>query len=116
MRRIFSVLVSVAFVFSLSAATFSAEKAKLNMAAGAVKTIDVKTKTVTIRADKQPDFTFSINDETVLKSSKGQKVTIDDIRVGVILVLMYDVVDGKNIAKSVTVAGVAVTASPEKKG
>ncbi len=117
MRRVLALIVSTLFIFSLSGMSYAAEKeTKVTLlAAGAVKTIDANAKSVTISSSKQPDFTFSVSKETVVRSNDGRNVTFADIKVGAILALSYEVVDGKNIAKSVTVAD-QVTAAPEKKG
>lgn len=117
MRKIVLVVVLMSFVFSLAVMGYAAEKGnKPNLAAGAVKAIDVKAKTITLMADKKPDFTCSLNDKTVIRSNSNQKVTFDDIKVGNIIVLIYEVVDGKNIATTVTVAGQIAAPAADKKG
>lgn len=110
-------LISVFFVVSFVGISSAADKrTKPKVAAGAVKTIDLQAKTLTLREDTKPDLTCSFDDKTTLRSNNGQKITFADIKIGAILVLVYDIVDGKNIAKSITVAGQVDAPTPEKKG
>ncbi len=113
MRKIFSILTSMFLVFSFAGAVTAQVKSNPNLAAGAVTAIDAKSKTVTIKEDKTPALTFSISDKTMLKSNNGRQATFDDIKIGTILVLTYAVVDGKKIAKEITLAG---QVSPQPSG
>jgi ribosomal protein S12 len=75
-------------------------KKKINFIAGEVKSIDVKTKTIVIKTEKD-EKSVVCTDKTVMQSGKS-KVTFDDIRKGDIAAVIYDVINGKNVAKNMT--------------
>ncbi len=115
MHKKFSALLLLLFVFSLLGTVAAQERAKINMVSGVVKTVDAKNKTVIIRVDRQTDFTFSFADKTVLRSNNGQKISFNDITIDTVLVLTYDIIDGKNVANSITSAGKMVPGPSGKK-
>ena len=76
------------------------KKPNINLFAGEVKTISVEEKTIFLKNDKA-EMTIVCNDKTVFRSGTS-KVTFSDIKKGDIAAVIYDVVDGKNVAKSIT--------------
>lgn len=113
MNKIVTVIVSTLFIFSFIGTTFSAEKGKnLKVAAGAVKAIDKAAKTITIKEDKKEAFTCFFDDKTIIRANTGGK--IDDMKIGDIAALAYEEVNGKNIARGITVISQSGLSSSEK--
>lgn len=113
MIKIVSVIIAFVFVFSFAGMTFSAEKQNMKVFAGAVKKIDTKEKTITLWNDKVPEFTCSVDENNITKSGSGKK-TLADIKIGDIVVVAYGEVNGKNVAKAVTISSPAAASPGEK--
>lgn len=112
MNKLVLGIVSIFIVLAFAGITFSAENAKgMKMAAGQVKAIDTKTKTLTIVNDKEGDLTYVVTDKTVVRANNKQAGSFDDIKVGDIAALVFYDVNGKKEIKSITVMSLA-TASP----
>jgi Cu/Ag efflux protein CusF len=112
-------IVSIFLVFAFAETGFSAGKeAAIKMAAGEVKAVDTKAKTITIRNDKQAESVFVFDDKTVVRARNKNNSTFDDVKVGDIAALIYDQVGGKSVIKSITVVtpiGASTSNSAEKK-
>ncbi len=105
MNRVISILVFLLFVLSFIGTINAAEGGnKINVAAGAVKAVDAQAKTVTLMADNKPDFICSFDDKTVVRANTGKNISATDIKLGYIAVVAYTQANGKNIAKSITLA------------
>jgi hypothetical protein len=105
LSKIFPVLVSALILFSFAGATYSAEKGeKMMVAAGKVTAINAQEKTITIRNDKVPVFTCFFNSNTTVRSNMGTMIVATDIKMGSIVAIAYEKLDGKNIARGITVA------------
>ncbi len=105
MSRIVAVLVLILFVSAFTGIAYSVEKEnKIKLEAGVVKALDAKAKTITLSADNKTDFTCFFDDKTAVRANTGKKITTADIKVGDVIVLLYEEVNGKKIAKSVTTA------------
>jgi len=109
-NKVVPVIIAIALVFSFTGMTFSAEKEKMKVFGGGVKAINLKEKTMTLWNDKVPEFTCSVDDKSISKTTSGNK-TLADIKVGDIAVVVYEEVNGKNVAKSITVTSRAAAAS-----
>jgi Cu/Ag efflux protein CusF len=111
-------IVSIFLVFAFAGTCFSAGKeASIKMAAGEVKAVDTKAKTISISNNKQAESVFVFDDRTVVRVS-NKNSTVDNIKIGDIAALIYDEVSGKSVIKSITVmapVGAATSQSPEKK-
>ena len=88
------------------------QKPKINFIAGEVKSIDVKTKMIVIKTEKG-EKTIVCTDKTVMQSGKS-KVTFDDIKKGDIAAVIYDVINGKNVAKNITFHSTGAPAAGQK--
>ena len=69
--------------------------------AGAVKNLDINQKSITLKNDKDGESTFIVDEKTIIRSNNINK-SINDIKVGDITALLYEEIDGKHIAKSIT--------------
>ena len=112
MNKVVLGIVSIFIVLAFAGITFSAENTKgMKMAAGQVKAIDTKAKTLTIGNDKEGDLTYVVTDKTIVRANNKKASTFADIKVGDIAALVYYDVNGKKEVRSVTVMSLA-TASP----
>jgi Cu/Ag efflux protein CusF len=123
MKKAIVIIVSVLFVFSITALTFAAEKSatpapmekkaepvkmgkeapvKVHHVAGEVVAADMKAKTITVKGNKG-DVVIAVDDKVLAKVKAGDKVEAK-----------YTEADGKNTAKSVKKA-TAKMAEKEKK-
>lgn len=100
LRAFFILGITLCFVVPVMAVEKNASKPKINFFAGEVKSIDAKTKTIVIKREKE-EKSIVCTDKTVMQSGKS-KVTFADIKKGDIAAVIYDVVDGKNVAKNIT--------------
>lgn len=122
MNKAVSFVIAISLLFSFAGIAFPIEKGKkIKTAAGVIKVFDTKEKTITLRDDKA-DFTCIIDDKTVFRMTDGNKALTDIkagdvvalVKVGYIAALAYEEVNGKNLAKSITVISSAVSSSGEK--
>jgi Cu/Ag efflux protein CusF len=97
-------VVLIFLVFAFAGTGFSAgREAAIKMAAGEVKAVDTKAKTITISNDKQGESVFVFDDKTVVRAH-NKNSTFADVKVGDIVALTYDQVGGKSVIKIITVA------------
>jgi Cu/Ag efflux protein CusF len=92
----------------------SAEKQKMQVFGGGVKAVDTKEKTITLWNDKVPEITFSVDDKSISKLTGGNK-TLADIKIGDIAVVAYEEVNGKNVAKAITITSREAASSQGQK-
>jgi hypothetical protein len=123
MKKAIVIIVSVLFVFSITALSFAAEKSatpapmekkiepvkmgkeapvKVNQVVGEVVAADMKAMTITVKG-KKGDVVIAVDEKVLAKFKAGDKV-----------VAKYTEADGKNTAKSVKKAA-AKMAEKEKK-
>ncbi len=102
MRKRVGVIISVLLVLSFAGTSYAVEKRKINFVNGVVKSFDAKTGAITVKANGKPDFTYFIDSKTVLRMSNGRK-TADQIKVGDMAAAVYQEVQGKPVATSITV-------------
>ncbi len=119
MKKAVLAIVSIFLAFAFTGTGFPAGKeAAIKMAAGEVKAVDTKAKTITITNDKQAESVFVFDDKTVVRAHNKNKSTFADVKVGDIAALIYDEVGGKSVIKSITVMapiGASTSNSAEKK-
>lgn len=117
MNKAVLAIVSIFLVFALAGIGFSAGKeAAIKMAAGEVKAVDAKAKTITISNNKV-ESVFVFDGKTVVRAS-NKNSTVDNIKVGDVAALIYDEVGGKSVIRSITVVtpiSASTTNSAEKK-
>ncbi len=123
MKKAIVIVVSVLFVFSITALSFAAEKSatpapmekkvepakmetktpeKVHQVVGEVVAADIKAKTITVKG-KKGDVVIAVDDKVLAKVKAGDKVEAK-----------YTEADGKNTAKSVKKAATKM-AEKEKK-
>ncbi len=109
-------MVSILLILSFAGiASAGQNENKFKIAVGAVKAIDPTSKAITLMADNRPDFTCLIDDKTTLRSGAGSPVSYADIKVGNLVVLVYEEVEGKNVARALTLTSQSPLPSPAKK-
>lgn len=125
MKRALVIIVSLLFFLSFIGLTFIAEggmgmqsweqvqREIIKRVTGEVTAVDLKAQIITVKSGKG-DVTVTCDDNTVVKMGNESK-TLADIKVGDKVAVKYTRVDGKNIAKSVTINPEAGTATTEKK-
>jgi len=118
MKKVISIVVSLLFVFAMSAASFAAEKAAANKEAapmekaekaskkaahkqvtGEVASVDAAAKTITVKG-KKGEVTVSVDEKTKIMEGKAKK-TLEDVKAGAKVTVKYTEAEGKNTAKSV---------------
>ena len=112
MKKVVSIVVALLFVFSITSLSFAveeksmpAEKPKVKQVTGDVKTVDMKTKTLTVvkvMKGKTEETVVTVDDSTKIMMGKEKK-TLADVKVGDKVIAKYTEVDGKNLAKIVAI-------------
>jgi Cu/Ag efflux protein CusF len=119
LKRAIAIVISLLFVLSLAGPTFARMGMKraigdapVKDAQGVIKTIDKKEKAITIEAMRGL-LTVTADERTVVKLGKEMKL-FTDLIVGDNVVVTYSIGEGKNEAKTITIAP-PVIAPAEKK-
>lgn len=112
-RAIVTVVLAFCFAVPVMGAGQEMSTPKINLFAGEVKEINVAEKSIYLKNDKAA-MTIVCNDKTVLRSGNS-KVTFNDIKKGNIAAVIYDVIDGKNVAKSITFHTLTAPPATEQK-
>jgi ribosomal protein S1 len=116
MKKVISIIISVLFVLSVAGLSFAAEQkaaaapekkeaapakteekkapAKVKHVAGEVAAVDAAAKTLTVKG-KKGDVALSVGEKAAAK--------LADIKVGDKVTVMYNEMDGKNVATNITV-------------
>ncbi len=116
MKRIVAVLVPALLIFSLVGTTYADEKGKgIKVVAGVVKTIDTKAKTITLANGNKIVFKCFFDNRTLARSNMGL-IPVTDIKAGSIIAIAYEEINGKKIARTITVATQPRVQPAEKKG
>ncbi|MFZ6016887.1 MAG: hypothetical protein ACOYU0_04585 [Nitrospirota bacterium] len=127
MKKAIAIIVAVLFVFALTSISFAAEEKKAAPApaekkaepakpaekkpavkvrlTGEVKAVDAVAKTITVAKkvkEKVEETVVTVDDKTKITLGKEKK-TLVDVKVGDKVTVKYQVVDGKNVAKSVAI-------------
>ena len=113
MKKAIAIVISLMFVFTLTAVSFAAEKAAApaekkaekkvahKQVTGEVTAVDAKANTITVKG-KKADVTVNVDDKTKF-APKGK--TIADVKAGEKVMVKYTEAEGKNTAKSVKIEG-----------
>ena len=130
MKNFITIIVSILFTFAISSIPFAIgeEKAvpttlpapsklpyasKVQQITGGVAAVNTTTNSITVTKkirDKVVEAVVTIDDKTEIMKEKKNK-SFSDIKMGDKVVVKYTKVDGKNIAKSITIK----PAEPESK-
>lgn len=130
MKNFITIIVSILFTFAISSIPFAIgeEKAvpttlpapsklpyasKVQQITGGVSAVNTTTNSITVTKkirDKVVEAVVTIDDKTEIMQEKKNK-SFSDIKMGDKVVVKYTKVDGKNIAKSITIK----PAEPESK-
>lgn len=101
MKKVFLKILVLLFISSYIS-SYDVLSKEIKLFAGAVERIDINEKLIVLKNDKEGEVTFVIDEKTVIRTSEGFK-SINDIKVGNIASLVYEIVDGKRLAKSITI-------------
>jgi ribosomal protein S1 len=129
-KKAIAIIVSLLFVLSVAGLTFAAEKAvekkeapamekkapakaKVKMVTGEVTAVDVKANTVTVKG-KKAEMTLTCEDQTKVMMGKEKKACAD-VKVGDKVTAKYSEVEGKDVAKSVSIHAAKPAAKKMKK-
>ncbi len=130
MKNFITIIVSILFTFAISSIPFAIgeEKAvpttlpapsklpyasKVQQITGGVSAVNTITNSITVTKkirDKVVEAVVTVNDKTEIMKEKEKK-SFADVKIGDKVVVKYTKVDGKNIAKSITIK----PAEPESK-
>ncbi len=130
MKKTIAIIVSLLFVLSVAGLTFAAEKAmekkeapamekkapakaKVKMVTGEVTAVDVKANTITVKG-KKAEMTITCEDNTKVMMGKEKKACAD-VKVGDKVTAKYSEVEGKDVAKSVSIHPAKAAKKMEKK-
>jgi Cu/Ag efflux protein CusF len=113
LKKAIRILITLVLAFCIAAPVIGAEpkmkNPNINLFAGEVKTVDAKEKTIFLKNDSG-EMTIVWNEKTVLRSGMSKAANFEDIKLGDIAAVVYDVVDGKNVARSINLQ--SLKASP----
>jgi len=112
-RIVVTIVIALCFAAPVIGAGQDVKKPDINLFAGEVKEINVAEKSLFLKNDKA-EMTVVCNDKTALRSGNSP-VTFNDIKKGYIAAVIYDVIDGKNVAKSITFHSLKATSGTEQK-
>lgn len=105
MQKTASLIFSVLFIIAFSSTVFPADQGnKANMFAGKVVAVDNVNKTITLKEDKKGSFTSTFSDKTRVFQNMQPK-SVSDVKVGAIAAVVFEEVDGKNFAKTISIFG-----------
>jgi Cu/Ag efflux protein CusF len=132
MKKAVSIILALLFVFAITSVSFAAEekktapateekampavKAKVKQVTGDVKAVDMKAKTITVTKmmkDKAEETVATVDDKTKIMMGEEKKA-LADVKVGEKVKVVYKEVEGKNVAKSITIMPAAKKAEPTK--
>lgn len=109
MKKAIAILMSLIFIFAISAISFAAEKAARRQVTGEVLAVDAKADTLTVKGRKG-DVTVSVVDKTKITAEEIK--TLADVKVGDKVTLIYKATDDKNTAKSIAIKAAPAKISP----
>jgi len=111
LNKAVSLIIVILLVFSFTGITFSAENdKKIQAFGGKITAINTKEKTITFKNDETPEFKCIFDEKTVVRMANGEKAK-SDIKLGDIVAVVYEEVNGKNIAKSIAAMVPAASSS-----
>jgi len=130
MKNIITIILCILFIFAISSISFATGKekaepttppvssklpyaAKVQQITGGVAAVNTITKSITVTKkirDKVVEAVVTVNDKTEIMKEKEKK-SFPDIKIGDQVVVKYTKVDGKNIAKNISIK----PAKPESK-
>jgi Cu/Ag efflux protein CusF len=132
MKKAVSIILALLFVFAITSVSFAAEekktapateekampavKAKVKQVTGDVKAVDMKAKTITVTKmmkDKAEETVATVDDKTKIMMGEEKKA-LADVKVGEKVKVVYKEVEGKNVAKSITIMPAEKKAEPTK--
>lgn len=122
MKNFITIIVSILFTFAISSIPFAIgeEKAvpttlpapsklpyasKVQQISGVVSAVNTTTNSITVTKkirDKVVEAVVTVNDKTEIMKEKEKK-SFSDIKIGDKVVVKYTKVDGKNIAKNISI-------------
>jgi len=95
MKKTIAIVLSVIFVLAIASLTFAGTK----QLTGEVTAVDTAASTVSVKG-RSGEATFSVVDDTKIKAGHQSK-TIEDVKVGEKVTVIYTEADGKNTAKKI---------------
>lgn len=132
MKKAVSIILALLFVFAITSISFAVEekkaapateekampavKAKVKQVTGDVKAVDMKAKTITVTKTmkgKAEETVATVDDKTKIMMGEEKKA-LADVKVGEKVKVVYKEVEGKNVAKSITIMPAAKKAEPTK--
>ena len=111
MKKAIAIIVSLLFVFSVAGLSFAAEKkapVKVKWLTGEVTAVDATANTITVKG-KKAETTITCDDKAKVMMGKEKKACAD-VKMGDKLSVRYSEVEGKNVAKSVSIHAAKPTA------
>jgi hypothetical protein len=117
LKRAIRIMVTIGIALCFAASAIGAgqevKNPNVNIFAGEVKEINVADNSLLLKNDTAK-MTVVCNNKTVYRSGNSN-VTFNDIKKGHIAAVVYDVVTGKNVAKSITFQALKASAATEQK-
>ena len=125
MRKMIAIIVVVLFAFAMTSFSFAAEEKaapapatkkaepmkpaqapKAKSVTGVVKAVDTVAQTITVAKKvkgKEEETVSTVDEKTSITMGKKKKA-LADVKVGSTVTVKYSEVEGKNIAKSISIA------------
>jgi hypothetical protein len=117
LKRAIRIMVTIGIALCFAAPVIGAgqdvKNPNINMFAGEVKEINVAEKSLLLKNDKAK-MTVVCNNKTAYRSGNSS-VTFNDIKKGDIAAVIYDAVNGNNVAKSITFQALKASAATQQK-
>jgi len=132
MKKAVSIILALLFVFAITSVSFAVEekkaapateekavpveKPKVKQVTGDVKAVDMKAKAITVTKmmkGKAEETVATVDDKTKIMMGEEKKA-LADVKVGEKVKVVYKEVEGKNVAKSITIMPAEKKAEPTK--
>jgi len=126
MKKVIAIIAVMLFAFAITSVSFAVGAKKVESAkpaevvkvvSGTIKAVDTVAQTLTVVQKvkgKAKETTVTMDDKTSIMMGK-QKKSLEDLKSGEKVAIKYTEVEGKNIAKSVTITPVKKKAKRTKK-
>ena len=121
MKKAIALVVSLLFILSVAGLSFAAEQntmekkapVKVKWLTGNVAAVDAAAMTITVKG-KKAEVTLTADNKTSIRMGKEKK-TLADVKVGDKVSTRYSEMEGKNVAKSITIKAEKKAKKMEKK-
>lgn len=106
MKKVFSIILSVAIIISLAGAVLAVEKVKIKQIAGEVAAVDAAANSLTVKG-RRAEIVITTTEKTSVVLSRHKK-SLADVKIGDRVTVKYSEAEGKSIAKIIEIKPVEI--------